>query len=69
MFSFCLNEYFVSTNSVMPSPLLISLSLNCNLSSWKTPLFVENALFDTVEVLAELHWLLRITNLSPDSSL
>ena len=54
VFSLCLNEYFVSNNSVLSSSPLRSFSLNCNLSPWKTPLFADVALLDTVEVLAEL---------------
>lgn len=69
VFSICLNEYFVPTNPVLSSSLMINLSLNPNFSSWETALFVDVAFCDTVEVLAELQWLLRLIGQSPDSTL
>ena len=49
MFYLCLIEYFVPTNSVLPSHPLGSLSLNRNLSPWKTALFADIALLDIVD--------------------
>ena len=69
VFSLCLSEYFVPTNSVLPSSPLISLSLNRNLSPRKTPLFIDVALLDTLEELEKLQWLLRLIYLLPDSTL
>ena len=69
VFSICLNEYFLPTSIVLSSSLMINLSLNPNFSSWKTPLFADVAFRDTVEVLAELQWLLRLIGQSPDSTL
>ena len=54
VFSLCLNRYFVSNNSVLPSSPLTSLSRNRDISPWKPLLSADVTLLDPTEVLGEL---------------